>query len=111
MATLDLRRSELRPIGTDGRFRFEVLEERRESSFWMPALMVADAARESEDERGEGEPGERWRGSVLAAGLRVWRGEPDNERDGGREFRSGISIAAALLEQRDDYSEYRVFLV
>lgn len=44
----------------------------------MPALMVAEAAREREDERGDGEP-------VGRGGS----GVPEGDRDGGREFRSG----------------------
>ena len=44
----------------------------------MPAFIVAEAAREREDERGDGEP-------VGRGGS----GVPEGERDGGREFRSG----------------------
>ena len=55
MATLDLRRS-LLPIWGEGRLRFELVDEWRESWFWIPALMVAAAARETEDDLGDGEP-------------------------------------------------------
>ncbi len=55
MATLDLRRS-LLPIWGGGRLRFELEDEWRESWFCIPALIVAAAARETEDDLGEGEP-------------------------------------------------------
>ena len=43
------------PTCGEGRPRFEVTEERRESSCWMPALMVAAAARDEDEALGEGE--------------------------------------------------------
>lgn len=70
MATFDLRRSEVLPT-TDGRFRVEELEERRESSFCIPAFIVAEAASERDDERGEDEPGGPWWGSGLVVGMRA----------------------------------------
>lgn len=82
MVTLDLRRS-IRPTVTDGRLRFELDEDRRESSFWMPAFIVAEAAREREDERGDGE---------LVGGRCCWRGVPEGDRDGGKELRSGAIL-------------------
>ena len=36
----------LRLICGEGRPRFELVDERRDSSFWKPALIVAAAARE-----------------------------------------------------------------
>ena len=51
--------------------------------------MVAAAARDTEEERGDGE-GVWWR---MLSGpewrTRDWSGEPDGEREGGRELRSG----------------------
>lgn len=55
--------------------------------------MVAEAARDRDDERGEDEPGGPWRGSGLTVGIRAWRGEPEDEREGGRELRSGILVS------------------
>lgn len=49
----------------------------------MLALMVAEAAREREDERGDGE---------LVGGRCCWRGVPEGDRDGGSEFRSGAMM-------------------
>lgn len=57
--TMDLRRSFLTAC-VEPRFRLELTEERRESWFWIPALMVAAAARDTEEERGDGE-GVWWR--------------------------------------------------
>lgn len=68
----------------------------------MPALMVAEAARESDDERGEDEPGGPWRGSGLTVETRAWRGEPEDDREGGRELRSGILFKVTQLEQKDN---------
>lgn len=53
----------------------------------MPALMVAAAARETEDDLGEGDPG----------GLRVPSKAPfaTGDRDGGSELRSGAIILRA----------------
>ena len=53
MATFDLRW-----LGVcGGRLRFELVEDRRESWFCMPALIVAAAASETEEALGELEPG------------------------------------------------------
>ena len=57
MATLALR-----PEGCGGRLRFElvdVVEERRDSWFCMPALIVAAAARDTEEALGDKELGVR----------------------------------------------------
>lgn len=50
--------------------------------------MVAEAASDREDERGDSEP----------VGRRLWRGVPEGDREGGREFRSGaILLSFSLL--------------
>ena len=54
----------------------------------MPALIVAAAASETEEALGEWEPSCPGRGS---GGLPLVRScVPDGERDGGKEFKSGI---------------------
>ena len=55
----------------------------------MPALIVAAAARETEEERGDGEGVDRLSASGLLAMTRDWRGELVGELEGGRELRSG----------------------
>jgi hypothetical protein len=57
------------------------------------AFMVAAAARDTEEERGDG-VSRRFRcesrgGAAAAWVVRVCSGDDDVERDGGREFRSG----------------------
>ena len=96
MATFDLRRSVLPVVETGGRLRFELEDERREPSCCIPALIVADAASEREDECGDGAAVEGLRGSRLLLCTRVWWGVLDNDRDGGRELRSGILILLGL---------------
>lgn len=63
----------------------------------MPAFIVAEAASERDDDRGEGCPGGPWRGSGLV-GIRACRGEPEDEREGGSELRSGMLVDETQLE-------------
>ena len=93
MATVDLRRSFLETCG-ELRLRLELVEERRESWFWIPALMDAAAARETEEERSRG--GEV-SDSGFSLGSRGWRGEAFGEREGGRELRSGAILTKGAL--------------
>ena len=50
--------------------------------------MVADAARDRDEERGEGE----------AVGRCDWRGVPEGDRDGGRELRSGAMLLLPVVD-------------
>ena len=82
IATFDLRRL----AGWEGRLRLELVEDRRDSWFCMPALIVAAAASETEDGLlGEWEP-------VGGSPPLTCTCDPDGEREGGKEFRSGILI-------------------
>ena len=62
------------------------MEELRERS---AAFIVAAAAKDMEEDRGEGVP---W-GGANALG---WIGEVDMEREGGREFKSGDMVKERL---------------
>lgn len=94
--TVDLRRSFL-PVCGEPRLRFELVDERRESWFCMPALMVAAAARDTEEERGDGDGVWRRKLSGFAWKTRDWSGDPDGEREGGKEFRSGAIMADDIV--------------
>lgn len=91
MRTLERRRSEARA-------RREPLDERRDSSFCMPALRVAAAAREWEGEL-EDMAGMLLGGEAAPAGAgRVWWMDRfEDVREGGSEFRSG-----GMTEQVDE---------
>ena len=56
----------------------------------MPALMLAAAAKEKDDDRGDGVC-RRW-GSAVLVKTRDWWGEAFGERDGGSELRSGAMV-------------------
>lgn len=67
---------------------------RLESSCWSPALTAAAAWSDVGAERGDGEG--VWPRKAAAAvaspdpeNVRVIAGDPDNEREGGSEFKSG----------------------
>ena len=92
------RRRSVRPTWGEVLLRFELVDERRESCCWMPALMVAAAAREKDEERGEGVC-RRCVSAVLLM-TRDWCGEAFGEREGGRELRSGamVSLGGISLE-------------
>ena len=87
MATFDRRRSALATCGEPR--RLELVDERLESWCWMPALMVAAAARETEEVRCSGDGVWRLRDSALLPNTRDWNGEASGDLEGGRELRSG----------------------
>ena len=67
----------------------------------MPALIVAAAARETDEDRGDGV------GAVSVPRTRDWSGELFGERDGGREFRSGAMFAAFTAKEYDLEKRFR----
>jgi hypothetical protein len=102
MATVDVRRELALPVRGEPRL-FPAAELRRLMS---AAFMVAAAARETEEDRGEGVSRRLRCGSIGGAveyGVRVCRGEDDVEREGGRELRSG-----AIVEEYRDLWQTRV---
>lgn len=108
MATTDLRRCcSFLPTCGDARLRFELVDDRRESCCWcwMPALIVAAAARETDEDRGDGV------GAVSAPRTRDWSGELFGERDRGREFRSGAIFAACTIKNTTGQKRLRRLVV
>ena len=93
VVTLDRRRSPARPSRGESRL---LVEERREIS---AALIVAAAARDMDEERGEGVSC-RFGG----ANVRGWIGEDDMLREGGSEFKSG-AIARVGLEDHNQVQD------
>lgn len=70
----------------------------------MPALMVAAAARDTEEERGDGEGVWRRKLSGFAWRTRDWSGDPDGDLDGGREFRSGAIMTGTIKWSKSEVS-------
>lgn len=88
MVTAERRRSEaLAPAGEP---RVLLVEDRRDMS---AAFMVAAAARDTEEERGDGDGVWRRRASGFGWNTRDCIGEEEVEREGGRELRSGAMAA------------------
>lgn len=91
MVTALLRRSDAR--AGRGEARLRLAELRLDKS---AALIVAAAARDTEEDRGEGEGvllSKESAGGIEVLIARVFKGEVDVDRDGGRELISGAILS------------------